>query len=304
MSGAPKDIGLILKEERERRNLTIDMVHDVTKIPMDSLKAIEEGYKVRTLSPFYYKSFVRIYAQYLNLDLNTLLSGTPLEKPPATHVPVPVRAVKSPSVQSVLPRKIFHRSLYPSRYKTWLKFFGAALVAVAVLSLVIAAVKRAGSRAPETSVAGAGVADRGAGKELEKKAVRKETVAPEPRPVQNTRSPAKPPAEPKAGAVEPRVPKAEPRDTGDKSPYNVTVAVRAKSNSWLNVKVDGVTVFQTTLKKGAVQAWNAKKTIDISGRNMDELDIEVNGKAVGRLGRRNMKVKKVRITPEGLSVEK
>ena len=48
----------ILKSTRMARGLTLEIVHEATKIPMDALRAIEEGYSVRILSPFYYRGFI------------------------------------------------------------------------------------------------------------------------------------------------------------------------------------------------------------------------------------------------------
>ncbi|MBF0123301.1 MAG: helix-turn-helix domain-containing protein, partial [Candidatus Omnitrophica bacterium] len=77
MSEQPNDIGKILKAEREKRALSLDIIHETTKIPMDSLRAIEEGYKIRTLSTFYYKSFVKIYAKYLGMDADKIIAMIP-----------------------------------------------------------------------------------------------------------------------------------------------------------------------------------------------------------------------------------
>ena len=61
--------GKLLKKAREERGLSIDAIHEGTKIPLDVLRAIEEGYTVRTLTPFYLKGFYKIYAG-CNLSLN------------------------------------------------------------------------------------------------------------------------------------------------------------------------------------------------------------------------------------------
>lgn len=61
--------GVLLKEARQSQGLALESVHEATKIPMDVLRAIEEGYTVRTLSPFYLKGFIKMYAQYLNVTL-------------------------------------------------------------------------------------------------------------------------------------------------------------------------------------------------------------------------------------------
>ena len=68
-----KTKGRIFKEARESKGITLETVQEVTKIPMDVLRAIEEGYTVRNISPFYFKGFLKMYAQYLNLDIREII---------------------------------------------------------------------------------------------------------------------------------------------------------------------------------------------------------------------------------------
>jgi len=84
---------------------------------------------------------------------------------------------------------------------------------------------------------------------------------------------------------------------------DVNLTVRANQNSWLRVKTDGIVVFQSTLRVGAVETWFADKEIEISGRNINRLEFELNGKMIGTLGRKDRNAKKVVITKRGLSVK-
>ena len=78
----------LLKTTREAKGLTLDIVHEATKIPLDALKAIEEGYSVRMLTPFYYRGFLKIYAEFLGLDPAEVLSRYEVQQPkPASAVP-------------------------------------------------------------------------------------------------------------------------------------------------------------------------------------------------------------------------
>ena len=86
--------------------------------------------------------------------------------------------------------------------------------------------------------------------------------------------------------------------------HKVTLTVHAVKNSSIQVKADDKVVFQMTMKKGTMENWEAKKQIELSGRNINELDLEVNGKHVGPLGSFGHRVKKVVITKEGLTVKK
>ena len=84
----------------------------------------------------------------------------------------------------------------------------------------------------------------------------------------------------------------------------VSLTVRAKRSTWLQVKADGMVVFQSTLNKGAVESWNAKDKIEISGKNVNELELELNGKVIGSLGRADSLARKLIITRDGLTVKK
>src|SRR3989338_956150 len=89
--------GLILKQAREAKGIPLQMVHEATKIPLDALKAIEEGYKIRTLSDFYYKGFLKIYARYLGVNINEVLDDYHPEK-----LPEPIRASAQPQGKSLV----------------------------------------------------------------------------------------------------------------------------------------------------------------------------------------------------------
>src|ERR1700733_6014563 len=72
----------MLKTTREAKGLTLEIVHEATKIPMDALRAIEEGYSSRILSPFYYRGFIKIYAEFLGLDVAEMYKQYGLDQSP------------------------------------------------------------------------------------------------------------------------------------------------------------------------------------------------------------------------------
>lgn len=369
MSEPSRDIGSVLKKERENKGISLDMVHEATKIPIDSLKAIEEGYKVRTLTPFYYKSFVRIYAQYLGMDPDSLVgrstSAIPVKKSePVQAAPArvaPAAAKPAPRVSQPLktPKPISLRlTTRPLNYSGLgkiLKIAGMVLAAVILLSLVSLVVRKIGSAFPKAPVKTVSKEEKRAVKkekslpvttsEVVRKTEEKKKSAESTRPleaaVKNT-EPARVAETAKSGTVvkKAELPKkiepaktteakvaeakpvaaeskpaeavepAPPSNEKEKSisaaslPRKVAVSVRAVNNAWLNVHADGSPVFQGILKKGTSDSWSASKVIDISGKDINQLEFEVNGKPVGRLSRRGVPAKKIRITPEGLTVEK
>jgi hypothetical protein len=86
--------------------------------------------------------------------------------------------------------------------------------------------------------------------------------------------------------------------------HKVEVAVRAIRDTWIQVKTDDKVVFQMTLSKGSMENWSADNRIELSGRNIDQLDMEVNGKHIGSLGGGERRIRRVLITKEGLTVKK
>jgi cytoskeleton protein RodZ len=63
-----REIGTMLREERERQGLSLDTVSDKTKISRSCLAAIEDGNESFLPHPVYAKGFIKNYAKLLGLD--------------------------------------------------------------------------------------------------------------------------------------------------------------------------------------------------------------------------------------------
>lgn len=63
-----REIGTMLREERERQGLSLDTVSDKTKISRSCLAAIEEGNDNLLPHPVYAKGFIKNYARLLGVD--------------------------------------------------------------------------------------------------------------------------------------------------------------------------------------------------------------------------------------------
>jgi len=278
--------GAILKKARESQGLSLEIVHEATKIPLDALRAIEEGYTIRMLSPFYYRGFVKMYAQYLNIDASQVIADYKQEELPE-HIDQEIEDFQIPK---------WFTDFFTRERKQQMVIGAGILLAIFLLIKVIGFFA---SRESKPVVQ----------KEVAKiEAVKKEikTVAQEPRKVVRQKPPKiiAPKEAPKV--VAPVAPKPT-KPVFSKPPVviqkNVNLTVRANQNSWLRVKTDGIIVFQSTLRVGAVETWFADKEIEISGRNINRLEFELNGKMIGTLGRKDRNAKKVVITKRGLSVK-
>ncbi len=295
MPQEPKEsAGVILKREREAQCLSLDIVHEATKIPMDALRAIEEGYTIRMLSPFYYKGFLKMYAGYLGIDASQVIEDYREEELPQ-HIDRNVEEFQVPQwITNCLTRKrkrqiviavgiIFALFLF-------FKMIGFFIGLGARSSVEKITVKNEIKKVVEEK-------QREVRREPPKIAVPK--VIPK---VEPTVRPA-PKSRPVVAVV---VPAMVPAPASVPVPIvrkEITLTVRAKQNSWLRVRADGVIVFQSTLRLGAVETWTADDEIEISGKNVDQLEFELNGKMIGTLGRKDRNAKKVVITKNGLSVK-
>ncbi len=259
----------ILKSTREAKGLTLEIVHEATKIPMDALRAIEEGYSSRILSPFYYRGFIKIYAEFLGLDVGEIYKQYGLEPAPkpTTSVTIsPVKAVREPGGPNVFLEQMqecFAFVFKPKTRKLILKVIGFLLVFLLFF-------KMAGCIASHMNK------NVGASRRVARTDIGQVVST-------NTRRVA-----------------VRAQSENNK----VEVAVRAIKSTWIQVKADGNVVFQMTLSKGSMESWSADNRIELSGRDIEQLDMEVNGKHIGSLGGGERRIKKVLITQEGLTVKK
>lgn len=275
--------GKILKKSRENQRISLEIVHEATKIPMDALRAIEEGYKIRMLSPFYYKGFVKMYANYLNIDASEVIDDYKPEELPE-HIKQDIEEFQTPKwIAAIFTRQRMRQVVIT------VGIFLALFVIFKLIGFLT-------SREPKPAVTKEAIKKESGQIEVAGKKIKKIVQQPRKEVRQMTPKIIAPAviAQPSKPLV--KVPSAVVQK-------NVILTVRANQNSWLRVKTDGMVVFQSTLKIGAVETWLANDEIEISGRNINQLEFELNGKMIGTLGRKDRNAKKVVITKRGLSVK-
>jgi len=124
------------------------------------------------------------------------------------------------------------------------------------------------------------------------KAVKKaEAPKRKPKPIIKKESPKESPQPAVAPAVSP-VAKGE----------NISLKLKAKSDVYLKIKADGSVIYDAVLKKGAAETWEAKDSLDISTSRAEAIDAELNGTALGALGKGV--TKDILITRDGLKLPK
>jgi len=63
-----KELGELLRSEREKKGLSLDEVHESTKISKSALRSLESGLAEDLPHPVYTKGFIKNYAELLGLD--------------------------------------------------------------------------------------------------------------------------------------------------------------------------------------------------------------------------------------------
>lgn len=301
-----KSKGVVLKEERQRRKLALQAVHESTKIPLDVLKAIEEGYTVRTVSPFYFRGFIKMYAQFLGMDLKNILEDYHEEKLPK-HVSgyiEPTSAKAENRIEKI--DQFFSRR----RQRDILKIAGYVLVFIVVMRMIGCVHQSLRNRAQKHRIQAARQLPRPVPVNRQKESTK--TLTPLSQPESEKKSetrketpkPAIPPkTEAKSARTEKRSTESPQPQTQPQEKNKVVLRIKALKSGWLQVKVDGHTVFQSTIKQGITESWRAEKTIELSGKNIYNMQYEVNGKTIGTLNRQDRNARRVIITADGISVK-
>ncbi|MCR4337425.1 MAG: DUF4115 domain-containing protein [Candidatus Omnitrophica bacterium] len=278
-----KPKGFIFRQARETKGLSLRTVHEITKIPMDVLKGLEEGYEAGNISPFYLKAFKKKYAEFLGVDARQVEEE---KRPKKVAPPITLKVTK-----------INEDKYFPSPVE---QFFNRRrqqqLVRFAGLAFALFLLIKAGgcvrgcfvghpSKEKETKVAA---------KKIEKKSL----------PEKSKEVKVEKPSVTSAPAVVESPKKTEAVSSTSTEREKVHLTVKAEKRSWIQVKVDGDIVFQSVLEKGMAETWSGKKAIEISGKAIHNLAFELNGKGLGKLGRADRDARRVVFNEDGLSVKK
>lgn len=133
-----KITGQILKENRERKNISINEVAIATKINMKTLQALEDG-DVENLPPkTFLRGFVRAYASFLGLDVESVMS-TFQEEMGSTRPKASASEEEPPSPRPKPSAQAADEAINP---RTSVIVTGGWIVGILVVAILIFFVKR------------------------------------------------------------------------------------------------------------------------------------------------------------------
>jgi cytoskeletal protein RodZ len=254
-------VGEALLRERTRCQLTLEDVSAATRISVRFLKAIEAEDFGQLPGVMFARSFVRQYAEFLNLDPGPFVAALPrvdLDSAPMPQAPArPRRSAWDPRWNSTF------ASI------TWTLLAGGAAVGAYVHY----------NRALHTGTA------------QSSPSALATVHAARPAPAPQT-APAPP-------APAPVTPVSDQKPSEPASPaHPVEVAIKATEDAWVQATADGKPLFATTLKAGEVRPISADDWVKIRTGNAGGIEISLNGKTIDRLGPQGQ-IRTVTLTAEG-----
>ncbi len=272
-----------LKQEREKRKITLEQISDSTKIGTRMLRALEEDKFNQLPGGIFNKGFVRAYSRCVGLDEDQTVAEYLLASgdapPPKTeiggHEDGERKNEARENEQNI--RRLEAISDTPARQLPWGLF--AALLLVLALALSFWS-HRERERArqsirptPTTAIApspGAAGSVAGAAPTVESAP----SVAPKTSPDLNAASPA---------AI----------------PDEFTVVIHAREDSWVTITADGKTSPSELLAAGSERSIQGRREIIVRAGNSGGIDFRFNGKKVDT-GGTSGEVKSVTFGPGGM----
>jgi len=247
-------LGDILREEREKQNLTIKDVEQETSIRGLYISSIEKGEYDALPGEVYLKGFIKSYANYLKLDANAILDKYYEEKAISSDVADmqpeakiinndPVKEYeKSRKTTDNYLRDDFKERVEKSRRTQ--KIIMGAVTAVIVLGGAYFAFSSDDVKEQETT--------------------------------SQTKS---------AQTMAAKTEKVEtPASVPEKKYDDVEIVANFSDKCWTKVVVDDRTVFEGTSKSGESLSWKGKNKIIITAGNAGAIELVYNGKNIGVIG--------------------
>lgn len=266
--------GIRLKQERERRGITLDQITQSTKIGTRFLQALEQDHFEQLPGGIFNKGFVRAYARFVGLDEDQVVAdylaatGGPEQKPEAPEAisRADVPAGPEPGRAAALPWGVFAIFLLIAAFSFALWGFYSRVSS-----------KRK-EMPPPTPPPPAQTSTASAAPSSPPRAIAQRTNKLQP----SSKSVA-PGASGSAGQAVPalsssggRAPASvAPEETA--TPRDVVLRIKAREDAWISITVDGEVTTQQILAASAEKTIRAQRDIIIRTGNIGALDLEFKG---------------------------
>ena len=283
--------GAQLKQERERKGVTLEDISLTTKIGTRMLRALEEGHFDQLPGGIFNKGFIRAYARCVGMDEEQAIADY------LVAAGVTPSAKKSENDEAPILEPPSREENPATAGLPW----GTFAVVLLIVALGFAGwgfysreseKEASGSAAPAQNTTAANPASTAP-------AATAEQPQPEPKPAESgdssaatsklieppvaTAAPSQPTASP---AVSPAPQTSAESQTRPAVPSNapLLLVIKAREDSWLSISVDGEIVTRALLTAPAQKSVRAQNQIVIKAGNVGALDFEFNGKKLPTQG--------------------
>ncbi|MGH7197896.1 MAG: helix-turn-helix domain-containing protein [Candidatus Omnitrophota bacterium] len=263
-------IGTVLKEARNRKAITLEEVHSRTKIHPRVLQLLEEDKFDKLPSPLFVKSFLKSYAEFLEVNPEEIVLSYEKEKKDPEQALYIKTVTEKKAAQGIPPQLVA----------------GAGVAAVILVSgfLAFALFQAAGGWIAKSQHARPKAVKAAAKPRVEK-----------PQAAKPAEEKAKLSGEWLRSAELGNFPKIPP-----KTPLELTIT--AVDNVWLRVTCDGKVLFQSILKKGASETWSANDAVEIWTGNSSNMQLALNRSQLGSPGKGV--IRKLVVSRDGVRIAK
>ena len=275
-------IGGILKEARNKRSISLEEVHSRIKIHPRMLQLLEEDKFEKLPSPVFVKSFLRSYAEFLEMNPEEIVRA------------YDTREHKEPTQMLYIP------SAAERDKKNVFNFDKSLLVLPAIFLIVVVAgtglfftVKTAARHLKErksiTATTKASRSSKLAASSKAKLTKAEASSAEESKSSESAFNPKDWLRHTQLGNF-PKIGKKDP----------LKLKIKAVDTVWLRVTCDGKVLFQSILKRGITEAWTASEHIEIWTGNASSMELSLNNYDLGSPGKGV--TRKMLISREGVRI--
>ena len=255
-------VGAVLRQERLKKQLSIEDVAGQTRISHRFLRAIEADDFATLPGLVFARNFVRQYAALLDVDPAPLLARLPaydLESAPMPAVPLASS----------------DQSWWDPRWNSAIASLAWIVLAGGAAAAAYLYFNRIPPR-PQQATAGAAAA----------------AVPPAPVAAQPVQPPPQTAAPTEGAGPAPAV------DSSTSDTHSVRVVITARDDSWIQVTAEGKTAFVGVLKAGESRNFDSDGPVGVRTGNAGGIDISLNGKKIDPLGPAGQ-IRSVSLTAEG-----
>ncbi|MEB3205178.1 MAG: RodZ domain-containing protein [Candidatus Sericytochromatia bacterium] len=281
MNPSLAELGARLREAREAKGVSLDVLSGQTRIHVRHLRALEEAREDLLPEPFYVKSFVRKAGDALGLD------GADLARVYWEHRPA--QAVTAP--------------LEPTTIEVVMPWWIWPLMASAVLAAIVGTMAVTRPDGVQTLLGGTG------GEPLQATASLAPVASPEPTGLATTDASADATATLVPGLSDQASPAIEATPLPVATPAPQAAAkplrfgVRPVSASWMRIMADGQVVHEGMVPGGSDRQWGADRQLSVRIGQPGQVEGRLNDASLGRLGPPGSSVYAMafRVTPQGIA---